>query len=60
MSERESEFIFKWCDGGENLFVHRLREIFGDDQIVLILKIIDSTCHECWDDTNDCQCWNDE
>lgn len=31
-----------------------------DEQALLLLGLAKATCHGCWDDSNDCQCWNDE
>jgi hypothetical protein len=51
------------------LFVKRLVEAgFSNSQILTILELIDTTCHDCWDHINDwsngyysrCQCTNDE
>ena len=44
-----------------SVFVDRL--VIGgltDEQIVMVLQVLESVCHECWDDDLGCQCWNDE
>lgn len=62
-----TEFIKKWCletsDGfdEEVELVERFRKLgLTDFQIAGVLKIIDNTCHHCWDNERGCQCWNDE
>jgi len=59
------ERIKQWCrdqsySTDENLFVKRLRDELTDEQISHVLTVLDNTCHHCWDNNIECQCWNDE
>ena len=29
-----------------------------DEQIATVVLVLDEICDECWDNYNDCQCWN--
>ncbi len=55
---------YAYEDGGlgpvkEPVLVRKLRKIsLSDEQLMLVLKAIDTTCHECWDGKANCQCKN--
>lgn len=47
--------------GRNSLFVVRLRaQGLSDEHVAGVLLVVDSTCNECWDSDDGCQCWNDE
>jgi len=51
--------------GRTSFFSIELSEILESDldncgKWLAILKLIDNTCHYCWDGDSKCQCWNDE
>jgi hypothetical protein len=44
----------------DSLFVKRLRQAgLTDKQIEQVLKVVDNTCNQCWNNHAKCQCWND-
>lgn len=63
-SEKEAlEVIKEWNESKDRdiLLVTKLREVcINNIELAMILKIIESTCHYCWDGDRNCQCWNDE
>ncbi len=60
-NEKVKEFCQRKSFTDENLFVRKLR-LGGlyDEQIVVVIDALDSTCKECFDSERGCQCWNDE
>ena len=44
----------------ELLVVRRLLAYFTESQVEKIIEIIDSVCHECWDDNTPCYCTRDD
>ena len=61
-NERVKEFCQNVSYGSdENLFVRKLYAGgLSDEQIVIVIEAMESTCNECWDSGRGCQCWNDE
>jgi hypothetical protein len=60
-----NERVKEFCQGvsytNENLFVRKLRAGgLSDEQIVVVIEAMGSTCNGCWDDERGCQCRNDE
>lgn len=47
--------------GEDRLFVEKLRAAgLNNVQIAAVIKALETTCQECWDNENGCHCWNDE
>jgi len=47
--------------GRDSLLVKKLKEVgVAPIQIPDVLKVIDTTCHSCWDADKKCNCWRDE
>ena len=45
----------------ENLFIQILRgHGISDGDIIVILETLSNICTHCYDDTDKCNCWNDE
>jgi len=41
------------------LIVDKLKEFLTDDQVFSVLRVIENTCHSCWDNERGCGCDND-
>ncbi len=64
MSEAVQEIIKQWsidnAGVGEAKLIEMLRdERIHDDTILLMLRVLNNVCHECWNGSANCQCWND-
>ena len=59
--DKVKEFCQDESHTDENLFVRKLRAGgLSDEQIVVVIEAMESTCNECWNSRRGCQCWNDE
>ena len=57
----QRDHLHRLSDEKDCLFVEELLAAgLGRTHVASVLLVLSRVCKHCWDDDNDCQCWNDE